>query len=194
MRAAVLGMMLLCGIAQGAEPNSIGMVLIELPAGTFMMGKESRAVDVILTKPFLMGKTKVTQGQFKKVMGTEPWVGKRGVQIGKDNAASYVDWNDTTAFCQRLTDTDHKSGKLLAGESYRLPTEAEWEYACRAGTKTAYSFGNAASQLGNYGWFDGNTKNVGQGYAHKSRLEEVQPMGPVRHARQRVGVVLGLVR
>ncbi len=134
--AAVVGMVLLCGIAQGAEPNSIGMVLIEIPAGKFMMGEAGSAVAVTLTKPFWLGATEVTQGQFKKVMGTEPWKGKPLVQIGEDNAVSWVDWNDATAFCQRLTDTDHKNGKLPAGESYRLPTDAEWEYAWSSITKS----------------------------------------------------------
>ena len=152
--------------------NSIGMEFVEIPKGKFLMGEGSNAVAVILTKPFLLGKYEVTQGQFKKVMGTEPWLYKADVQIGEDNAASHVDWNDATAFCQRLTDTDHKNGKLPAGESYRLPTDAEWEYACRAGTQTTWSFGNDGSQLGNYGWFDGNSKHVGQGYAHKVGMKK----------------------
>ena len=92
---------------------------------------------VTLTKPFWLGKTELTQSQWKKVMGTEPWVNHSNVQIGEDNAASYVDWNDAVAFCQRLTDLERKVEMLPAGESYRLPTEAEWEYACRAGPQTA---------------------------------------------------------
>ena len=159
-----------------AEANSIGIELIEIPAGKFMMGEAGSAVAVRLTKPFWLGATEVTQGQFKKVMGTEPWKGKPLVQIGEDNAVSWVDWNDATAFCQRLTDTDHKNGKLPAGESYRLPTDAEWEYACRAGTTTAFSFGNDESQFGNYGWFSSNTLN-GQRYAHKVGLKKPNPWG-----------------
>ncbi len=157
--------------------NSLGMELVEIPKGKFLMGEGSRAVGVILTKPFLLGKTEVTQGQFKKVMDLEPWVNRNEVQIGEDNAASYVDWNDATAFCQRLTDTDHKNGKLPAGESYRLPTEAQWEYACRAGTQTAWSFGNDTNQMDDYGWFNGNTRNVGQGYAHKVGMKKHNPAG-----------------
>ena len=180
MRAAALGMVLLCGIAQGTEPktviNSIGMKLVEIPAGKFTMG-DGGGVKVTLTNQFLLGTTEVTQGQFKTVMGTEPWLNKGDVQIGEDNAASYVDWNDATAFCQRLTDTDHKNGKLSAGESYRLPTEAEWEYACRASTQTAFSFGDDDGQLGQYAWFKGNAFDAGERYAHAVGLKKPNPWG-----------------
>ena len=201
MRAvAVVGMVLLCGIAQGAEPKTvtttIGMELIEMPAGTFMMGflasersqssffKKQFAVR--LTKPFWLGKTEVTQGQFKKVMGTEPWVDhdlsdrvlKIGfVQIGQDNAATYVSWDDAREFCGKLTGLERKAGKLKAGEAYRLPTEAEWEYACRAGKKTKYSFGNDEKQLGEYAWFRGNTRDAGEQYAHAVGLKKPNPWG-----------------
>ena len=176
MRAAVVvGMVLLCGIAQGAEPktvtNTTGMELIDIPAGKFMMGSPHwfddppQQVAVTLTKPFWLGKTEVTQGQWQAVMSTEPWKGMKFVQADKDCPATYVDWNDAAVFCLRLTDTDHKNGKLPAGEAYRLPTEAEWDYACRAGTTTVYSFGNDENQLGGqYEWFDGNT--AGKQYAH----------------------------
>ena len=119
-----------------------------------------------LTKPFWLGKTEITQGQFKKVMGTEPWLNQDSVQIGEDNAAS-VSWNDATAFCQRLTDQK--------GESYRLPTEAEWEYACRAGTTTSWSFGDDEEQLGQYAWFRGNAS--GEQYVHKVGLKKPNPWG-----------------
>ena len=161
----------------GAIENSIGMEFVEIPKGKFVMGEGGGAVGVILRKPFWLGKYEVTQGQFKKVMATEPWVNAGDVQIGEDNAASYVDWNDATAFCQRLTATDHANGKLPAGESYRLPTEAQWEYACRAGTQTKFSFGNADVQFGDYGWFNGNTKNIGQEFPHKIGMKKPNPAG-----------------
>ena len=169
------------GLAGGAKiqkaTNSIGMEFVVIPKGNCLMGEGSNVVRVILTKSFLLGRYEVTQEQFKKVMDFEPWVGRGDVQIDKDNAASYVNWNDATAFCQRLTDTDHKNGKLPAGESYRLPTEAQWEYACRAGTQTKFSFGDDANQMGEYGWCDGNTRSVGQGYAHKVGMKKHNPAG-----------------
>ena len=180
--------------------NTIDMELIGIPAGKFTMGSPAKKdqyfdeeqVAVTLTKPFWLGKTEVTQGQFKKVMGAAPWFDLEGVQIDKNNPASYVSWNDATAFCQRLTDLERKSGKLQANEEYRLPTEAEWEYACRAGTTTAYSFGNDASQLGQYAWFAGNTLptratvvnldekiagRAGEEYAHAVGLKKPNPWG-----------------
>ena len=110
-------------------------------------------------------------------MGTEPWKGYEEIKIGKDFAASYVDWNDATAFCQKLTDLERKAGKLKANEEYRLPTEAEWEYACRAGTTTAYSFGDDKKQLGNYGWFQGNALRIGENYAHPVSRKKPNPWG-----------------
>ncbi len=168
MRAVALGMVLLCLVSGCTKApktviNSIGMELIEIPAGKFTMGhpvgEKSHASDeeqvaVTLTKPFWLGKTEVTQSQWKKVMGTEPWVNHSNVQIGEDNAASYVDWNDATAFCEKLTDLERKAGKLKANEEYRLPTEAQWEYACRAGTTTAFSFGDG-SKLNSHAWWGG---------------------------------------
>ena len=174
MRAAALGMVLLCGIAQGAEPkavtNTIGMELIEIPAGKFTMGSPAgekkrggneEQVTVLLTKPFGLGKTEVTQGQWKQVMGTEPWKGQDEVQADKDCPATNISFFDAVEFCEKLTDLERKIGKLKANEEYRLPTEAEWEYACRAGTTTAYSFADDAKQLGDYGWFEAHPHKVG---------------------------------
>ncbi len=191
MRAA-LGMVLLCGIAQGAEPNTIGMELIEILAGTFTMGSPAgeknhrpneEQVAVTLTKPFWLGKTEVTQGQWKKVMGTEPWKGQQYMERGENIPATHFRLSDqsrlgdTIDFCNKLTELDRQAGILNANEQYRLPTEAEWEYACRAGTTTAYSFGDDASQLSKYGWFNGNAYSDGEKYAHKVGLKKPNPWG-----------------
>ena len=168
MRAAVvLGMVLLCGIAQAAEPktvtNTIGMELVSIPKGKFTMGSpvgekdhqdDVEQVAVTLTKSFWLGKTEVTQGQWQQVMDTEPWKGKERVQADKDFPVTYVWWDDAVEFCQTLTDFERKSGKLKANEEYRLPTEAEWEYACRAGTTAAFWVGDE-SKVNSHAWGGG---------------------------------------
>ncbi|TSA07091.1 MAG: hypothetical protein D4R77_05130, partial [Planctomycetaceae bacterium] len=136
-------------LAQNAKLKSVttvsnggkGMELIEIPAGNFRMGEGNRVVAVSLTKPFLLGQYEVTQGQFKKVMDLEPWLNKSDVQIGEDNAASWVSWKETTDFCKKLTEIERKDGTLKGNEEYRLPTEAEWEYAARGTDGRRYPWG-----------------------------------------------------
>ena len=138
--------------------NSIGMVLVPIPAGEFMMGHSSQQHRVTHTKSFHLGQTEVTQGQWKAVMGTTPWKDRSAVNEGDDYPATYVSWDDAVEFCRKLSEKE--------GVEYRLPTEAEWEYACRAGTTTLYSFGDDESQLGEYAWYsettDDGTHIVGQ--------------------------------
>ena len=158
--------------------NSIGMVLVPIPAGEFLMGspeteqgRREREVQhqVTLTKPFLLGVHEVTQGQWQAVMGTTPWKGKEYVKEGDDYPATYVSWNDAVEFCRNLSEKE--------GVEYRLPTEAEWEYACRAGTTTAYSFGDDASELGEYAWYRENAWDAGQKYAHTVGQKKPNPWG-----------------
>jgi formylglycine-generating enzyme required for sulfatase activity len=156
MRAAALAMLLLC-LASGCMKatktiiNSIGMELIEIPAGKFTMGSPTgekghqpreKQVAVTLTKPFGLGKTEVTQGQWKQVMGTEPWKGEDSVQADKDCPATYVSWDDATEFCKKLATIERKAGNLQANEEYRLPTEAEWEFAAGAGRSYRLPWGD----------------------------------------------------
>jgi len=159
--------------------NSVGMMkLLLIPAGTFTMGSPASQKDgeiiietqhqVTLTKSFYMGRTEVTQGQWKKVMGTEPWKGE-GVQEGDDYPAVYVSWDDAVDFCKKLS--------AMEGKVYRLPTEAEWEYACRGGTKTAFSFGNDEAELGKYAWFRGNADAIGEDYKHRVAQKLPNPFG-----------------
>ena len=128
--------------------NSVGMVLVPIPAGKFMMGDESKH-SVTITKPFHLGAFEVTQEQYEKVMGKNPSYFK-----GPNNPVELVSWKDAVEFCRKLSQLPKEKA---AGHVYRLPTEAEWEYACRAGTTAAYSFGDDASQLGQYAWFDENS-------------------------------------
>ena len=165
MRAAALGMVLLCLMSGCTKSgtNSIGIVLIKIPAGKFTMGYlASEKVAVTLTKPFWLGKTEVTKGQWRQVMGTEPWGDS---WYDKDSPVTDVSWMEAKTFCQKLTVLKRKAGKLPAGESYRLPTEAEWEYACRAGTTTWFSFGEDKSQLDEYAWFEDSDIWHASGYS-----------------------------
>jgi formylglycine-generating enzyme required for sulfatase activity len=142
------------------------MELVLIPAGEFIMGSpESEEIRgpfneegpqhrVRISKPFYLGKYEVTQAQWKAVMGGDPSSFKGDSKLPVES----VFWRDCVAFCQEIS---QKSGKKI-----RLPTEAEWEYACRAGSTTAYSFGDSPDGLGQYAWYDENsdeqTHPVGQ--------------------------------
>ncbi len=148
--------------------NEVGIKLVLIPPGQFVMGspesEEGRKDDeskhtVTISQPYFMSVTEVTQKQWMAVMGTEPWIGEDSVKTGDDYPATYVTWQDALAFCQKLSQRD--------GKAYVLPTEAEWEYACRGGTETAYSFGADESNLGDYAWYDKNALEVRQKYAHQ---------------------------
>ena len=194
MRAAVVAMMLLCLVSgcTKAGTNSIGMELVEIPAGKFTMGDCLDNVAVTLTKPFGLGKTEVTQGQWKQVMGTEPWKGQDYVQVDKDCPATFISFFDAVEFCDKLTDLERKAGTLTGDDEYRLPTEAEWEYACRAGTKTAFSFGNE-SKLNSHAWwggFDTEAALLDMEAALKGEFEA----GPGNAAREQYAHKVGLKR
>ena len=94
-----------------------------------------------------IGETTVTQKEWREVMGTEPWKGQKYVREGDDYPAVYVSWDDAVEFCEKLSEKE--------GKDYRLPTEDEWEYACRGGTKTAFSFGDDEAKLSDYAWWGG---------------------------------------
>jgi formylglycine-generating enzyme required for sulfatase activity len=158
--------------------NTIGMTLNKIPAGTFMMGSPVTEKDressetqhkVTITKPFYMQTTEVTQGQWTAVMGTEPWKGKGNVKEGPNYAVTYVNWNDAVEYCKKLSEQEDKT--------YRLPTEAEWEYACRAGTQTTWNFGDDEKVLGDYAWYRENAYNIDEKYAHQVGLKKSNAFG-----------------
>ncbi|MBI3800777.1 MAG: SUMF1/EgtB/PvdO family nonheme iron enzyme [Deltaproteobacteria bacterium] len=132
--------------------NSIGMELILIPAGEFRMGAEDGGDDekpvhlVRISRPFYMGKDLVTQAQWEAVMGTNPSRFTDDPTLPVEN----VSWDDAQEFLRRLSE---KGG----GEPYRLPTEAEWEYAARAGAATSYCFGDEPSRLQEYAWYGENS-------------------------------------
>ncbi len=138
--------------------NSVGMLLVPIPAGEFTMGspatEENRTsheipLRVKFTQPFYLGVTEVTQTQYERVMESNPSRYK-----GAEHPVEWVSWEKAVEFCRKLSALP---AEQAAGHQYRLPTEAEWEYACRAGTTTAYGFGEATAALSEYGWFDDNS-------------------------------------
>ncbi|MBS0262559.1 MAG: formylglycine-generating enzyme family protein [Planctomycetes bacterium] len=157
----------------GAEQDSnvLKMKLVWCPAGEFIMGspesdpaadaREKPQVAVTLSSGFWLGKCEVTQGDFERIMRTAPWRGPmffstiKYVKRDSECAASYITWDDAMAFCRKLTELEHKAGRLPAGWEYTLPSEAQWEYACRAGTRTIHSFGDDDDVLGDYARFGG---------------------------------------
>ncbi|MCE9532386.1 MAG: SUMF1/EgtB/PvdO family nonheme iron enzyme [Planctomycetes bacterium] len=183
-------------------PNSVGMRMVLIPPGEFMMGSTDEQVEaalkvageikadqrikdiiqknerpqhkVIITRPYLIGATEVTVGQFKKFSATGYQTGPEkaeiaakaaglpatvppkpiltylspGYAVTDDSPAAFISWNEAVAYCRWLSDQEQTA--------YRLPTEAEWEYACRAGTATQYAFGDDFSLLDQYGWYQKN--------------------------------------
>jgi formylglycine-generating enzyme required for sulfatase activity len=158
--------------------NSIGMKLILIPDGEFLMGSDDavgRKHRVHITRSFYLGRTEVTRGQFRrfvdeagyrteaeKVVGESDTWQNPGFDQSDEDPVVNVSWNDAVAFCEWLSKKE--------GRTYRLPTEAEWEYACRAGTPTRYYFGNDPTKLKEYAWFQGNSEEkthpVGQKYSN----------------------------
>ena len=166
------------------EKNSLGMAFVLIPSGYFVMGSpdnekgrgdDEDQVDVTITKPFWLGQTEVTQGQWKKIMGTAPWKDRPNVKEGPDYAANFVSWDDAQEFIKKL---NQKEGLV-----YRLPTEAEWEWSCRAGTTSRWSFGESEKTLFKYAWFGGQVKGnsnasaKNEQYAHKVGLRQPNPFG-----------------
>jgi formylglycine-generating enzyme required for sulfatase activity len=131
---------------------------------------------VRITRPFYLGETEVTQGQYQRVMGVNPSF-FRGAD---DLPVERVSWNDAITFCNKLSEREglrpyYVAGKAsdLSADGYRLPTEAEAEYACRAGTTTRYSFGDDESMFGPYAWCNANSRNA----THPVRLKKPNAWG-----------------
>jgi formylglycine-generating enzyme required for sulfatase activity len=138
--------------------NSLGMEFVLIPAGTFMMGADKNFEEafedelprhlVRITEPFYIGKFEVTQSQWVEVMGENPSRIK-----GRNNPVEQISWFDAKEFSKRLNQKEGHS-------RYRLPTEAEWEYAARAGSTEAYPFGDDVSKLGEYAWYVQNSNDT----------------------------------
>jgi formylglycine-generating enzyme required for sulfatase activity len=143
-------------VGQAFTISALGLEMFPISAGTFTMGAEDVSAyekpltQVTLTKPFWLGKTGVTQGQWQFVMGANPSTFK-----GNDHPVETVSWDEAVAFCRKLTERERSARRLPEGYVYTLPTEAQWEYACRAGT--TYDFqGNLDAEA----WYSENSGNT----------------------------------
>jgi formylglycine-generating enzyme required for sulfatase activity len=144
----------IAGKKPGAERTITGIRLCWCPPGKFTMGSppsepERRPgedqIEVTLTQGFWTGKFEVTQGDWKRVVGKLPGPLTAELPEGDNYPVGNVNFAETEAFCHKLTELAHKSGELPERWEFRLPTEAQWEYACRAGTTTATAFGDKLS-------------------------------------------------
>jgi formylglycine-generating enzyme required for sulfatase activity len=183
---------------QVRDDNGLVMKLVWCPRGTVTMetveirkepaevnpkGLPRVTVHKIRVKAFVtacwMGKYEVTRSEWNQVMRSEPWKSHAFGPEGNDFPATHVSWEDAVAFCTTLTQQERRAGRLPESWEYTLPTEAQWERACRARTETEFCFGDDASGLRDYGWFNANTMEEaaialrGQAYAH--RVGQLRP-------------------
>lgn len=160
-------------------PNGIKLEMVAIPAGEFLMGSpdsdpsannSEKPQHRVKVGAFAIGKYPITQEQYKAVMGNNPshfqifkqqWL-QKAIFVARKHPVDSVSWHKAQEFCNKLTKT--------TGRIYRLPTEAEWEYTCRAGTKTRYYYGDNENLLGEYAWYQSNS-NQTQPVGEKSRMD-----------------------
>ncbi|MBX3421769.1 MAG: formylglycine-generating enzyme family protein [Pirellulaceae bacterium] len=166
------------------------MKLVIISKGTFKLGSppgkegvnhDERQHEVTISRDYYLGMYEVTQAQYETIMGDNPSYFQndnlpdaRSVEVTSDFPVETVSWEDAVEFCRRISALP---AERATGRVYRLPTEAEWEYACRAGSKLAYSFGGDVRALGDYAWYDSNSNDrtypVGQKKANSWGLYDM---------------------
>ena len=161
-------------------PGDVYMDFVWIGPGTFTMGApaseegherdETPQHTVTISRGFYLSKYELTQGQWKAVMGTAPWAGIEYIKEADECPATYISWNDVRALVAEMT-------AVVEGATFRMPTEAEWEYACRAGTTTRWSFGDPLDELGKYAWYSGNSYDAGEPYPHAVGTKLPNPWG-----------------
>lgn len=148
------------------------MVLI--PSGSFLMGSnkgedDERPIHNVLVDSFYLSRHEVTQSRWKEIMRTRPWQGNNYVEEGDNFPAVMISWYDVKHFIRELN--------TLSNEKFRLPTEAEWEYACRGNSSTKYAHGSRKAGLNNYAWYYDNAFNKEEMYAHEVGTRKANKWG-----------------
>lgn len=163
----------------GCAPGPDVLDMLPVPKGTFLMGsaeddkegyENERPLHEVSIRPFSMARTEVTRGQWRRLGLPEPseWKSENSRDSDDLLPANYVSWSEARRFCNLLSKReklqpyyeempDGTAGEIRGGVGYRLPTEAEWEYACRAGTKGPYSFEGGEAAFGVHGWYFRNS-------------------------------------
>jgi formylglycine-generating enzyme required for sulfatase activity len=176
---------------QERDDNAPSIKFVWCPAGFFQMGtaptgapggadggnpdevnpdgaparEEIRPAKVFLTRGYWLGKFEVTQAQWRQVMKTEPWKNQPQVEEGDEFPATHIGWKEAMEFCARLTKREREAGRLPKDWEYTLPTEAQWERACRARSETIFCCGDNEQSLHDYAWF---AASVGEeSFAHR---------------------------
>lgn len=171
------------------DDNPFKLKFCWCPPGSFRMGSPSTEadreqqeapVDVTFKHGFWLCQVELTQQAWESVMRSTPWNGEKYVQTGPHFPATNIHWEEIVEFCRKLTKQERTAGRLPPDWEYTLPTEAQWEYACRAGSTGRFTCGDSAETLGNYAWYGGI---VGTGtaaaekYAHPGALKRPNAWG-----------------